>query len=131
MASLQAALLCPIFVNSSCSFYIRCKGAWFVTSSLDPISVLLSSVWCLFYFTTFMILNLLEDLKVCQSTVKISVISSAYKLLVTNLIHFEMLSFFAFYFIVNSGSGINFFTWVPSVNKTIGFNYHLKQWFDC
>ena len=63
----------------------------------------------------------------CQSTVKISIISSDYKLLVTNLSHFEMLSFFAFYFIVNSGSGINFFTWVPSVNKTIGFNHNLKQ----
>ena len=37
----------------------------------------------------------------CQSKVKISIISSAYKLLVTNLSRFEMLSFFAFYFIVN------------------------------
>ena len=48
-----------------------------------------------------MILIFYVDLKVCQSIVKISIISSAYKLLVTNLSHFEMLSCFFLYFSVN------------------------------
>ena len=50
-----------------------------------------------------MILILLVDLKVGQSIVKNSIIANVYKPLVTNLSYFDMLSFFCFYFIANSG----------------------------
>ena len=83
-----------------------------ICNFFTPISVLLSSVCCLFIlFYRFYDFDFTCGLESnCQSEVKISIISSAYKLLVTNLSRFEMLSFFAFYFIVNSGSRINFFT---------------------